>query len=132
LDVMRKMGKQLEPTDVELRVLRALWNGGSMTAAQLQKHVDPPMATGALAALLSRMVERGLIRSANGQKPHVYETTLSQRQALRSMLSRVARLLTGSAKPATSNRLVRRATSEDAVSEAELAQLHKLIEDAPE
>ena len=82
------------PTDVELQILRILWDGGKVTVreihASLQEFKDTNYST--TVKMLSVMLEKGLIDRDENKRPHIYRAIATrqktQQRMVKGMISR--------------------------------------------
>jgi predicted transcriptional regulator len=114
------------PTDAELDILRALWRRGPSTVRELQEDQRSQQARGytTLLKLLQIMSEKGLVTRDETARAHVYAARLSQEQTQRQLL----RDLTDKAFSGSTGKLVLRALSSRPASEAELAEIRRLLD----
>ena len=114
------------PTDVELAILRVLWQQGPATVRQVRDILDQSQPTGYTTALklLQIMTEKGLVLRDESQRTHVYRASRSEGQTQRQLVGDlVLRAFGGSAI-----KLVMQAIASKKASAAELAEIRKLIE----
>lgn len=83
-----------QPSDAEWKVLHALWRRGRASARELLDELsDEEWAYTTLKTMLTRMEEKGFVRSRNVANAAHYEPLLArgtaQRSALRALLERV-------------------------------------------
>jgi BlaI family transcriptional regulator, penicillinase repressor len=112
--------------DLQLRIMKVLWNGGPATVAAVQEQLDgEPLAYTTVATMLRKMEERQLVRHRQSHRHFVYEAAVEADDVTRSMATDlVDRLFAGSLAATVSHLLETRE-----VSRGELARLEKLIED---
>ena len=110
--------------DLQLRIMKVLWNGGPATVAEVQGRLQgEPLAYTTVATMLRKMEDRQLVRHRPQQRRFVYEAAVSAEEVTRSMAADlVDRLFAGSLADAVSHLLETRE-----VSRRELAQLEQLI-----
>jgi BlaI family penicillinase repressor len=116
-----------QPTEVELQILRIVWELSSATARQIHDRVAADRDTNysTTVKMLSVMLEKGLIRRDDSLRPQVFRAVLTQTKAQRSMLrDLVQRVYDGS----TGN-LVLQALASERASAEELAQIRKLLDE---
>jgi predicted transcriptional regulator len=118
--------RPLRPTDAELAILRVLWQRGPSTVKDVHEELSqraPTVYTTTL-KLLQIMAEKGLVERDEAQRAHLYRATsredATQAQLVGDLLDRA---FDGSAA-----RLVVRALSTRAASEAELAEIRELLD----
>jgi BlaI family penicillinase repressor len=115
------------PTEAELELLGVLWARGPSTVRQIHEALSGQKSTGYTTTLkiLQKMLEKGLLRRDERERSHVYEAVWkaeeTQRQLVRDLLRRAFR---GAAA-----KLVVQALSEEKVSETDLAEIRKMLDD---
>ncbi|MBX3142871.1 MAG: BlaI/MecI/CopY family transcriptional regulator [Trueperaceae bacterium] len=116
------------PTDTELRILQTLWNLGPATVREVHKalSVDKPVGYTTALKMLQVMTEKGLVLRDDTERPHRYRPRLArgetQRQLLRDLIDRA---FGGSPRA-----LVLSALPETELSEADAAEIARLLDDA--
>ncbi len=110
--------------DLQLRIMRVLWNGGPATVARVQKELrGQRLAYTTVATMLRKMEDRGLVRHRACGRRFIYEPAVSAEDVTRSMADDlVDRLFEGRLADAVSHLLETRD-----VSRQELARLERLI-----
>lgn len=90
-----------QPSDAEWKVLNALWRGHPASARDLLNRLrEEGWAYTTLKTMLSRMQEKGLVRTRMRGQTSWYEPALEQRTAQRSAVQKlVARVFEGAAGP---------------------------------
>ncbi len=110
--------------DLQLRIMRVLWEGGPATVAEVQRNLDEPLAYTTVATMLRKMEDRRLVRHRQQHRRFVYEAAVSAEAVTRSMADDlVDRLFAGNLADAVSHLLETREVSPD-----ELARLETMIE----
>ena len=73
------------PTELQLAILRVLWERGEATGAEVQEALAPerPLAQSTVATLLSRMERKGLLAHRAEGRQFVYRAAVSE-EAVRS------------------------------------------------
>ena len=112
--------------DLQLRIMRVLWNLGPASVAQVQDRLEgDPLAYTTVATMLRKMEDRGLVRHREHQRRFIYEAAVTAEDVTRSMADDlVDRLFEGSLADAVSHLLETRE-----VSPRELARLEQLIQE---
>jgi len=112
--------------DLQLRIMRVLWNFGPSTVARVQEKLDgEPLAYTTVATMLRKMEDRGLVQHQEEDRRFIYEAAVSEEDVTRSMADDlVDRLFQGSLSEAVSHLLETRD-----VSHRELARLERLIQE---
>lgn len=116
-----------QPTEVELQILRILWECGPSNARQVHDRLRETKDTNysTTVKMLAVMLEKGLVRRDDGKRPLVYEASTNREGAQRSMLEDlIQKLYDGSAMS-----LVMQALSSRKASKAELAELRQLLDE---
>jgi len=119
-----------QPTEVELQILRVLWELSSATARQIHERISADRATNysTTVKMLSVMLDKNLIRRDDSVRPQVFRAALTQSKAQRSMLrDLIQRVYNGS-----TGSLVLQALASDRASAEELAQIRKLLDELEE
>lgn len=119
------MSKPSRPTDVELSILRVLWNLGPATVKQVHQVVNQEREisyTGVL-RMLQVMFEKGLVVRNESERSHVYQPTHGQDAMQTGLVADlVQRAFAGSAKD-----LVVAALKSGSVSPQERAEIRALL-----
>jgi predicted transcriptional regulator len=113
-----------KPTDGELSILRVLWANGPSTVRQVVDALG--RETGYTTALkqLQIMTEKGLVRRDERERTHVYQSTYSEDQTQRTLVSDLLdRAFGGSAA-----KLVLQALSASTTSPQELAEIKRFLD----
>ncbi len=76
------------PTDVELSVLRALWELGPATVRQVHEVLtsDRELAYTAVLKMMQTMVDKGLLLRDDTERSHVYRPSQARDQTLRHLV----------------------------------------------
>jgi predicted transcriptional regulator len=110
--------------DLQLRIMKVLWNSAPATVAEVQEQLDgPALAYTTVATMLRKMEDRGLVRHRRRQRRFVYVPAVSVEVVTRSMTGDlVDRLFEGSLAETVSHLLQSREVGPD-----ELDRLEELI-----
>lgn len=116
------------PTDVELSILRVLWQHGPGTVREVLARYNEGRSGEAgyttVLKMLQIMTEKGLTERDDSRRPQVYRARLSEEQTQRQLVSDLLdRAFGGSAKQLVLQALAARETPEK-----ELAQIETLLE----
>lgn len=116
------------PTDVELSILRVLWQHGPGTVREVLARYNEGRSGEAgyttILKMLQIMTEKGLTQRDDSRRPQVYRARLSEEQTQRQLVSDLLdRAFGGSAKQLVLQALAARETPEE-----ELAQIETLLE----
>jgi BlaI family penicillinase repressor len=90
--------KDFHLSEVQLAVMRALWDEGRATTAAVHERAGKPrsLAYTTVATLLSRLEKRGLVRSAKDGRERIFEALVSESEVKRHMVADlVAKLFSG-------------------------------------
>src|SRR6266704_2413231 len=79
------------PTDVELQILRILWELGPSPVRDIHKRLEADKGTNysTTVKMLAVMLDKGLVKRDERAQPHVYRAGLSRKNAGQRMLSEV-------------------------------------------
>ena len=110
--------------DLQLRILRVLWNLGEAYVSEVQEALsDEQLAYTTVATMLRKMEARGLVRDHEHGRRFVYRAAVAEARVTRSMSDDlVDRVFGGSLADAVSHLLTHRE-----VSRQELERLEELI-----
>jgi BlaI family penicillinase repressor len=126
VSVMKERRQHLpKPTEVELELLRALWEKGSASVRVLHEVVSHQRPLGYTSVLktLQIMTEKGLVERTEAGKAHIYHAAASQEETQNQLLRDLSeRLFSGSAA-----QLAMHALSMQPASEEELEEIRKII-----
>jgi len=115
------------PTEAELEILNVLWSNGPSTVREVHSHLQSQQHRTALTTtlkLLQVMTDKG-VTLRNDSRPHSYRPALPQRQVQAGLLrDMVERAFEGSA-----HKLLVRAVQDMGISEQELQEVRKLIDE---
>jgi BlaI family penicillinase repressor len=85
---MRKSGLS-QPTEVELQILRILWELGPSPVREIHArlYADKGTIYSTTVKMLSVMLDKGLVRRDENASPHIYRAAFSRETAGKRMLS---------------------------------------------
>jgi len=115
----------LQPTDVELEILRVLWQRGPSSVRDVHVVLQGTRGTGYSTTLkmMQVMHDKGLLRRDESRRPQVYRPALPEAQTQARIVDHVIqRVFGGSAR-----KLVLRAIQSESVTPQELAEIRKLL-----
>lgn len=119
--------REHELGDAELQVLRALWDGGPATVREVLNHLHDRgrrVAYTTVLTFLTRLEQKGFVRSDKSGQAYVYRAAISRNQVTRFRLKEVMdQLFDGEAAP-----LVLALMKSERFSAEEIAQLQRLID----
>lgn len=77
-----------QPTEVELQILRILWELGPSPVREIHNRLAADKGTNysTTVKMLSVMLEKGLVKRTENVRPHVYRPTISREKAGKQML----------------------------------------------
>jgi len=116
-----------QPTEVELQILRILWNHGPSTARQIHNQLAEVRDTNysTTVKMLSVMLDKGLVRRDESVRPQEFRAAATQERTQQRMLTDlIQRAYDGSA-----GSLVLQALASQEASPAELAEIRQLLND---
>jgi predicted transcriptional regulator len=114
-----------QPTEVELRILRILWDHGDSTARQIHNHLAADRETNysTTVKMLSVMLDKGLVRRDESVRPQLFRTAATQKRTQQRILKEVIqKVYNGSA-----GSLVLQALASKKASAEELAEIRRLL-----
>jgi len=91
------------PTDLELEILKVLWQRGPSTVRQVRDTLaeERDLAYTSVMTIMNIMADKGYVRRRKAKGSYVYRPVLEQRSAARAMMSDVVnRVFDGSAAAA--------------------------------
>jgi predicted transcriptional regulator len=114
-----------QPTDVELAILRVLWQRGPSTVREVYLVLQGSRDTGYSTTLkmMQVMLEKGLLQRDDSQRPQVYTPSQPEEQTQRQMVNDLLQKVFGG----SARKLVMRAVESERVSAQELAEIRKLL-----
>jgi predicted transcriptional regulator len=79
----------LQPTEVELQILRILWELGPSPVREIHARLNADKGTNysTTVKMLSVMLDKGLVKRDEEASPHIYRPVLSREKAGKRMLS---------------------------------------------
>lgn len=116
-----------QPTEVELQILRVLWERGPSTVRQIHDALSADKRTNysTTVKMLSVMLEKDLVRRDEDARPLVYRAAKNQQTTQRSMLrDLIQRAYDGSA-----GSLVLQALATKRATPDELADIRRLLDE---
>ncbi len=119
------MGQIHELTDLQLAILRVLWDRGSASAAEVTEALRPErqLAQQTVATVLTRLERRGIVDHETRQRQYIYIPRVTEPEVRRSMLAAFTDRLFGGDVAALVNHLL----SDKEISRGDLARVRKLI-----
>ena len=114
-----------KPTEVELELLRVLWDKDAATVRELYEVVSQQRSLGYTSVLktLQIMTEKGLVERTEAGKAHIYRAVASQEETQNQLLRDLStRLFAGSAA-----QLAMHALAMEPASAEELEEIRRII-----
>ena len=115
------------PTEVELQILRILWELGPSPVREIHNRLNAEKGTNysTTVKMLGVMLQKGLLRRDESAQPHIYRAALTRKKAGKQMLSDlIDKVYEGS-----SLSLVLQALSSGKASKADLAEVRRLLDE---
>ena len=115
-----------QPTEVELQILRILWELGPSPVREIHKKLEAEKGTNysTTVKMLSVMLEKGLVKRDEEVSPHIYRATATREKTGKKMLTDlVEKVYAGSTMS-----LVLQALSSTKASREELDEVRKLLD----
>lgn len=123
---MRVRGKAFRLGDLQLRIMRVLWDLGEARVADVQQELcGPSLAYTTVATMLRKMEDRGLVEHVEEGRKFVYRAAVTLEEVTRSMTGDLVERLFGGSLADTVSHLL---DSRD-VSREELVRLEQLIQE---
>lgn len=122
------MPERHEITELQLAILRLLWERGEATVAELWEalHDERGLAQTTVATLVARLQRRGIVARRTRDRQYVYRATITEADVQQSMVSELTeRLFAGDAAA-----LVSHLISASDMSPGDLARVKRMIENA--
>jgi BlaI family penicillinase repressor len=121
--------RSLQPTEVELAILRVLWDRGPSTVREVhavlrgqRDRQDTGYST--TLKMMQVMTDKGLLKRDESRRPQVYRHTVAEDETQRRMVDDLVRRVFGG----SARKLVLRAVESEHVTPDELAEIRKLLE----
>src|SRR5437870_7971025 len=114
------------PTEVELQILRILWDLGPSPVRDIHKRLEADKGTNysTTVKMLAVMLDKGLVRRDERAQPHVYRAGISRKNAGRRMLGElIEKVYEGSAMS-----LVLQALSSSQATKEERDEVRRLLD----
>jgi predicted transcriptional regulator len=115
-----------QPTEVEMQILRILWELGPSPVRDIHKRLEAAKGTNysTTVKMLAVMLHKGLIKRDENAQPHVYRPVLSRIKTGKRMLEDlIAKVYEGSAMS-----LVLQALSSGKATKEELAEVRRVLD----
>lgn len=111
--------------DLQLAIMRVLWNHGQATVAEVHETLEPErgLALTTIATMLTKMEKKGVVDHHADGRRFIYRPLVSEGQVRRSMVADLTSQLFRGDVTALVNHLL----SEHEIDDRELTQLRELI-----
>jgi BlaI family transcriptional regulator, penicillinase repressor len=122
------MPPSLDLSDLQLAIVRVLWDRGDASAAQVQQALERsrPLAITTVSTLLARLEKKGVVSHRTEGRTFIYRARVSEMDMRRRAVSGIIRnLFRGNP-----SEIVGQILSEHGVSKEDLAQMRSLIDGA--
>lgn len=119
--------RPIQPTEVELQMLRILWELGPSPVREIHTRLNAEKGTNysTTVKMLSVMLDKGLVKRDEKASPHVYRAALSRQKAGQRMLGDlIDKVYDGAAMS-----LVLQALSSAAATKEELAKVRRVLDE---
>ncbi|MEM9367997.1 MAG: BlaI/MecI/CopY family transcriptional regulator [Planctomycetota bacterium] len=115
------------PTDVELQILRVLWNRGPCGVGDIhdQLHRDKGTNYSTTVKMLSVMLTKGLVKRDESQRPHIYRAVWTRARTGKNLLKE----LTKKVYEGSVSSLVLQALSSSEASQEDIDKIRKILEE---
>jgi BlaI family transcriptional regulator, penicillinase repressor len=118
-----------QPTEVELAILRVLWEGGPSTvrevhAVLLEQRERQDTGYSTTLKMMQVMTDKGLLKRDESRRPQVYRPAVAEDETQRRMVDDLVRRVFGG----SARKLVLRAVESEHVTPDELAEIRRLLE----
>ena len=122
------MSSTVSLTDLQLAIVRILWDKGESTVLEVQEALAPErkLAQTTVATILTRLEKRRIVRHQAKGRLFVYKALVTEPQVRRSMVSDLTALLFDGSPAALISHLL----SEKEIKASDLDEVKRLIADA--
>lgn len=114
-----------QPNDVELAILRVVWDRKACSVREVHDALQSERKTGYTSTLkmMQVMCDKGLLKRDDSKRPQLYRAAVPQEQTQRKIIrDLVKKVFGGSAR-----KLVMQAVQSQTISSAELAEIRNLL-----
>jgi BlaI family penicillinase repressor len=114
-----------QPNDVELAILRVLWDHGPSTVRGIHEALQHSRDAGytSTAKMVAVMCDKGMLRRAGVQRPQLFAPAVPQEQTQKQILRHVIHKVFGG----SARKLVMRAVQSEELAADEVAEIRKLL-----
>jgi BlaI family transcriptional regulator, penicillinase repressor len=115
-----------QPNDVELAILRVIWNRKACTVRDVHEALQPERNTGYTSTLkmMQVMCEKGLLKRDDSQRPQLYRPAIPEEQTQKKIVRDLVRKVFGG----SARKLVMQAVQSNKISREELAEIRKVLD----
>ena len=116
-----------QPTEVEMQILRILWDLGPSPVREIHKRLEADKGTNysTTVKMLAVMLDKGLVKRDEQAQPHIYKPGISRKNAGRQMIGEIVeKVYEGSAMS-----LVLQALSSSQATKAERDEVRRLLDE---
>ena len=114
-------------TDREADIMKALWDLGPASVADVRKHLADPLAYNTVLTMLGILEEKGFIRHEEVGRSHRYYAVVAERAARKHAV----RHLIGKLFRGSSDLLLAQLVSDQKLSAAQVERLRRLLDGNP-
>ena len=118
--------KAVKPSDLEMQILSVLWSRGGSTAREVLEDMPDgkKRAYTSILSVMKVMEKKGLLKHTNRGVTHVYSPAVSRRKVIQPFMRKILNEVFAGRPSAMMQALL----TETTVSDRELAEIHKLLE----
>ena len=115
-----------QPTDVELQILRVIWDRGPCGVGEIHENLHHAKGTNysTTVKMLSVMLAKGLVKRNESQRPHIYRAVWTRERTGKSLLKD----LTNKVYAGSVSSLVLQALSSSKASEEDIEQIRTILD----
>lgn len=119
--------KSIKPTESELEILQVLWAKGHASVREVHENLAAFKDVGYTTTLklMQIMNEKGLVKRNDAARTHIYKAAINKEATQQNLLGKIIRTLF-SGSP---SQLVLQALGSGDVSEEEISQIQKMLDD---
>jgi predicted transcriptional regulator len=120
--------QSVKPSDLEMQILSVLWENGASTAREVLEAMPDgkQRAYTSILSVMQVMEKKGLLKHKNRGIAHVYSPAVNRKKIIQPFMHKVVNEVFGGRPSAMMQALL----AETPVSDDELAQIRKLLEQA--
>jgi len=120
----------LQPTDVELQILRILWDGGPATVREIHNRIAEYKETNyaTTVKMLVVMLDKQLVSRDDSIRPQIYRAAVTQTRTQRKMLNDLVRKVYGG----STKGLIMQALSSKKASKEDIDEIRDLLDEMDE